>query len=39
LKVQAQGVRKCGGYTSRFGEVDLEGEVMQPQAFRDIKNE
>ena len=27
------------GYASRFGEVDLEGEVMQPQAFRDIKSE
>jgi phage head maturation protease len=27
------------GYASRFGEVDLEGEVMQPQALRDIKSE
>ena len=27
------------GYASRFGEVDLEGEVMEPQTFRDIKSE
>jgi phage head maturation protease len=27
------------GYASRFGEVDLEGEVMQPQALGAIKNE
>jgi phage head maturation protease len=27
------------GYASRFGEVDLEGEVMQPQAFSAIKSE
>jgi hypothetical protein len=32
------GLLLCG-YASRFGEVDLEGEVMQPQAFRDIKSE
>jgi phage head maturation protease len=27
------------GYASRFGEVDLEGEVMQPEALRAIKSE
>jgi phage head maturation protease len=27
------------GYATRFGEVDLEGEVMQPQAFSAIKSE